>query len=87
MYKRQPQDNPYGGDVINAYNDGPTDDGTVMGPFYEIETSSPGAALAPGQSLAHEQYTMHFQGDEASIGAIVQAIFGVDLNQIATMFR
>lgn len=82
-----PQDNPYGGDVINAYNDGPTDDGTVMGPFYEIETSSPGAALAPGQSLAHEQYTMHFQGDEASIGAIVQAIFGVDLNQIATMFR
>mgnify|MGYP000046070029 FL=1 len=82
-----PQDNPYGGDVINAYNDGPTDDGTVMGPFYEIETSSPGAALAPGQSLAHEQYTMHFQGDEASIGAIVRAIFGVDLNRISTMFR
>lgn len=82
-----PQDDPYDGDVINAYNDGPTDDGTVMGPFYEIETSSPGAALSPGQTLAHEQYTLHFQGDDASIGKIVQSIFGISLDQISTRFR
>ena len=27
---------------------GPVEDGSIMGPFYEIETSSPGAELAPG---------------------------------------
>ena len=40
------QKNPYCGDVINAYNDGPTEDGSMMGPFYEIETSSPGAEVS-----------------------------------------
>ena len=36
------QSDPYGGDVINAYNDGPTAPGKPsLGGFYEIETSSP----------------------------------------------
>lgn len=35
------QDNPLEGDAINSYNDGPVADGSVMGPFYEIESSSP----------------------------------------------
>ena len=41
-----PQEDPFAGDVINSYNDGPVEDGSIMGPFYEIETSSPGG-LAP----------------------------------------
>ena len=41
------QEDAFNGDVINAYNDGPVEDGSIMGPFYEIETSSPGAALSP----------------------------------------
>lgn len=55
------QKNPYCGDVINAYNDGPTEDGSMMGPFYEIETSSPGAELAPYESLIHTQKIIHLQ--------------------------
>ena len=81
------QEDPFAGDVINSYNDGPTEDGTVMGPFYEIETSSPGAALAPGESLSHVQYTFHLQGDEARIGALIEALFGVKLDRIAGCFR
>jgi hypothetical protein len=39
----QIQDQPYQGDVVNSYNDGPTaPGGKPLGPFYELETSSPG---------------------------------------------
>lgn len=81
------QADAFNGDVINAYNDGPVEDGSIMGPFYEIETSSPGAALAPGQSLTHSQAVLHIQGDEATLAGIVQSVFGYDLRTIAATFR
>ena len=56
-----PQEDHFNGDVINSYNDGPTETGTIMGPFFEIETSSPAAPLTPGQTLTHTQYTIHLQ--------------------------
>ena len=56
------QEDAFGGDALNSYNDGPTDDGTVMGPFFEIESSSPAAALAPGETLTHTQTTIHIEG-------------------------
>ena len=80
------QDNAFGGDVINSYNDGPTETGTVMGPFYEIETSSPGAALAPGESLTHIQYTLHIEGPEEELSKISEAVFGIDLKTVASVF-
>ena len=58
----QIQDNPYSGDALNSYNDGPLEDGSQMGPFYELETSSPAADLKPGESLSHIQYTLHLTG-------------------------
>ncbi|MCK7515058.1 MAG: hypothetical protein MZV70_70970 [Desulfobacterales bacterium] len=33
-----------------------------LGPFYELESSSPAAALAPGGTLTHVHTTMHFDG-------------------------
>lgn len=80
------QDNPYGGDVINSYNDGPTETGTIMGPFYEIETSSPGAALAPGCTLTHKQYTIHLEGPEDALSEIAEAVFGVSLKTVSAVF-
>lgn len=65
------QSDPFGGDVVNAYNDGPTETGEVMGPFYEIETSSPAAFLRPGGELCHAQETLHIQGPEAALDEIV----------------
>jgi hypothetical protein len=80
------QDNPFKGDVINSYNDGPVEDGSVMGPFYEIETSSPAAQLQPKESLTHSQRVVHIQGDKEKLGKIVNELFGLDLNEIATKF-
>lgn len=81
------QDDPFNGDVINSYNDGPLEDGSIMGPFYEIETSSPGAELQAGETLSHVQKVMHIQGDEKSLAPIVKAVFGADLQKIKDIFK
>ena len=81
------QESPFDGDVINSYNDGPVEDGSVMGPFYEIETSSPGAELAPGESLTHSQNVVHIQGTEEDLAPIVKKLFGADLNIVKTKFQ
>jgi len=81
------QENPYNGDVINSYNDGPVEDGSIMGPFYEIETSSPGAALQPSESMRHVQRIMHFQGYETELAKIVYKLFNFDLDDIAKKFQ
>lgn len=79
------QDRPYGGDVINSYNDGPLGPGQgPLGPFYEIESSSPAAALAPHQTLRHVHRTMHLQGSAPDLDAIARACFGVDLAAIVS---
>ncbi len=80
------QENPYAGDVINSYNDGPVEDGSVMGPFYEIETSSPAAELLPNESLTHTQRVAHIQGDEAELGEIVKTLFNLNIKDIALKF-
>ncbi len=81
------QDDPFKGDVINSYNDGPVEDGSIMGPFYEIETSSPAAQLKPGEYLTHSQRVVHIQGDKEKLGKIVNELFGLDLNEIASKFK
>jgi hypothetical protein len=65
------QENPYEGDVINSYNDGSPEPGKPpLGPFYELETSSPAAALKPGESITHRQTTLHLTGDPAALDPI-----------------
>ncbi len=77
------QEDPYAGDVVNSYNDGPASPGAKpMGPFYELESSSPAAALAPGESLSHAHTTMHFQGDERALDSIARRILGVGIEEI-----
>lgn len=81
MWERQQQ--PFAGDVVNSYNDGPMTPGAApMGPFYEIESSSPAAALAPSASLTHVHRTFHLQGPEAELDAIARAALGVSLADI-----
>jgi hypothetical protein len=80
--------NPYAGDLINAYNDGPPAPGEApLGPFYELETSSPALPLAPGQSMTHVQTTLHFHGDTKSLDPIARAMLGVSLEEITAAFR
>ena len=74
------QEDPFNGDVVNAYNDGPLEDGSQMGPFYELESSSPAAALGPGEVLVHVHRTFHFQGDEGQLDVIAGKLLGRGLD-------
>jgi hypothetical protein len=81
-----PQADPFKGDALNSYNDGPLEDGSQMGPFYELETSSPAAALEPGKTLVHEQRIFHLEGDEATLSNITQKLFGITIEEITSVF-
>ena len=79
------QDKPFAGDVVNSYNDGPPSPGAKpLGPFYELETSSPATALAPGDVLAHLHRTFHLQGPEKDLDAIARTVLGVGLDETKT---
>jgi creatinine amidohydrolase/Fe(II)-dependent formamide hydrolase-like protein len=79
------QEHPYGGDAANSYNDGPPAPGAKpLGPFFELESSSPAAALSPGQSLKHVHRTMHWRGPRASLDTVARAVLGVSLAEIET---
>ena len=77
------QDNPYSGDAANCYNDGPPTPGAKpMGPFFELESSSPAAALAPGMSLSHVHRTIHLSGPESALDGVARATLGVSIADI-----
>ncbi len=76
------QDEPFSGDVINTYNDGPLENGTQLGPFYELETSSPAAFLAPGERISHTQSVFHFTGDERRLSTITEQVLGISIAEI-----
>ncbi len=80
------QDDPFSGDALNAYNDGPVEDGTQMGPFYELESSSPAASLKPGESITHVQRIYHFEGSEKELNTITEELFSVKLLEIKSRF-
>jgi hypothetical protein len=77
------QKEPYRGDVVNSYNDGPPTPGAKpLGPFYELETSSPAAQLKARGSLTHIHRTFHFQGPADDLDLITRVVLGVSLEQI-----
>ncbi|MCK4751551.1 MAG: hypothetical protein KAT15_31050, partial [Bacteroidales bacterium] len=80
------QEDPFSGDVVNSYNDGPFEEGSQMGPFFELESSSPAAGLAPGSSLTHIHRTLHLMGDKAILDSISQKVLGVTLAEIYAAF-
>src|SRR5205814_1528297 len=76
---------PYGGDVVNSYNDGPPAPGAKpLGPFYELETSSPAAALAPGGAIVHRHRTIHLVGDGQALDQVARKALGVGIEEIRT---
>ncbi len=81
------QDEPYRGDAVNSYNDGPPEPGVPpLGPFYELESSSPAAALEPGGSLTHVHRTVHIEGPENELDAVARSALGVALEAIKAAF-
>jgi len=82
------QKNPFDGDVVNSYNDGPASPGAKpLGPFYELESSSPAAALKPGETQSHVHTTMHFQGEEKALDEIAKRVLGVGIEEIKSALK
>lgn len=77
------QTDPWSGDAVNSYNDGPVGPGLPpLGPFYELETSSPAAALAPGESLTHAHRTFHFEGASEELDRFAREVLGIALADV-----
>ena len=76
------QDNPYAGDVVNSYNDGPLENGDQLGPFYELESSSSTKELQPGESIRHSHNTYHFEGDFEALNEISKKVLNKDLTAL-----
>ncbi|MFC2156992.1 DUF6786 family protein [Acidobacteriota bacterium] len=82
------QEAPFSGDVVNSYNDGPPEPGAKsLGPFYELESSSPAAALKPGENKIHEHRTFHFEGTEAQLDGIARQCLGIGLEKIKSALK
>ena len=81
-----PDKNPLIGDALNAYNDGPLEDGSIMGPFLEVDSASPAAFLNPGETLQHNHNVFHFVGEETDLTPITEALFGVSIEEIKRVF-
>ncbi|MFO7668412.1 MAG: DUF6786 family protein [Bacteroidales bacterium] len=81
------QEDPFLGDVLNAYNDGPVEDGSIMGPFYEIESSSPAALISAGDQIIHTQQIFHITGEEDRLSFITEKLFGMAIEEIKEAFN
>jgi hypothetical protein len=79
------QKEPFAGDASNSYNDGPASPGAApLGPFYELESSSPALPLKSGLSFTHIHTTFHFQGSPEELDDIALRVLGARIIQIAT---
>jgi len=76
------QETPFTGDAVNSYNDGPLADGSQLGPFYELESSSPALELKSGESADYRQLTCHLEGDFEQLNIVSKNILGVDLTKL-----
>lgn len=80
--KWEQQKEPFKGDAVNCYNDGPLADGSQMGPFYEVESSCDARALKPGESLNYKQVTMHFEGDQQALQTMASQLWQLPLEEV-----
>jgi len=72
---------------VNSYNDGSLGPGKPgLGPFYELESSSPALALAPAGQYTHVHRTFHFQGTEAALDPLARAALHAGLADLASTF-
>jgi hypothetical protein len=53
-----------------------------MGPFYEIESSSPAQQLKPGEVQEYHQTTIHLQGDYSTLKNLLHQLIQVNLDNV-----
>jgi hypothetical protein len=57
-----------------------------MGPFYELESSSPALSLAVGESYRHIQRLYHFKGDKDALNSIALKVLKVTVDEVERVF-
>ncbi|MEX0822275.1 MAG: DUF6786 family protein [Rhodothermales bacterium] len=72
------QNQPYAGDVVNSYNDGPPG----AGGFYEMESSSPALGLAPGDVYTHRHRTLHITGNRDLLDELARDALGTTASEM-----
>ena len=78
-----PQPDPFSGDALNSYNDGPPEPGAKsLGGFYELETLSPALELNSGQSVKHVHQTFHIRGPIEQLAKLAELTLGVELSKV-----
>ncbi len=80
------QAEPFAGDVVNVYNDGPNESGGCLGPFYELETLSPALGLRVGQEYEHLHRTLHLFGPREALEDFARRWFGISLAEVERKF-
>ncbi len=81
------QSDPFSGDGIQSYNDGPPEPGApAYGPFYELETVAPVVETEPGGTIHHIHETLHFAGERAALSHVAVQLLGVSLEEIEAAF-
>ena len=70
---------PFSGDAVNAYNDGPLQNCTQMGPFIVLESVSPAAFLKPQEGMSHTHSVFHFTGNKGELNQIALKVLGISL--------
>lgn len=78
----QVQQEPFAGDVVNVYNDGPNETGGCLGPFYELETLSPALGLRAGEHYEHRHSTLHLLGTRSSLDSVSEKVWGISLGEL-----
>ena len=80
------QKDPFAGDVVNSYNDGPPAPGReAAGPVLrDRDVLARRRAGARARRLTHVHRTFHLQGAEADLDAIARRVLGVPLAKVRT---
>lgn len=77
------EETPYSGEVVRAYNHGPTIPGEEpTSRFFEFDIFSPARSLVKGESLTHRQYTLHISADNRTLAFLVRNTLGVEYEQV-----
>jgi len=82
MYEDEPVTELGDGHRYDAVDGPPAPGAKPLGPFYELESSSPAIELKPGKSLEHLHRTIHLTGAESELDSVARVVFGVSLPNI-----
>jgi hypothetical protein len=85
-YWRQ-YENPFDGDALSVYIDGPEWSGGPEGVSYELETMSPALFLRSGDAFTYRNRTFHIRGDGESVGQVCRRSLGPTLDQLEEFVR